>query len=213
MFNKLSNKTIWILLGVDLILAIGVIVLYFYKLFNETIFVILLFVILITFSTLSSTLMQRSLTKKMENKRKGKPYYYQNEEIILDKPLKEFKANYGKIELYLEDRVLYSLIKVTDANVFFSDSQQEIKYNVGEKKYDRAVQFYLFYTNESNLFRKISVFNYQAKNFYIASFIVDEKIKSLYQTDNVKPNEDFQKNYDRFIELLKVTNEQEEQTE
>lgn len=213
MFNKLSNKTIWILMGVDLLLAAGVIVLYFYKLFNETVFVILLFVILITFSTLSSTLMQRSLTKKMENKRKGKPYYYQNEEIILDKPLKEFKANYGKIELYLEDRVLYSLIKVTDANVFFSDSQQEIKYNVGEKKYDKAVQFYLFYTNESNLFRKISVFNYQAKNFYIASFIVDEKIKSLYQTDNVKPNEDFQKNYDRFIELLKVTNEQEEQTE
>jgi hypothetical protein len=153
------------------------------------------------FSTISSALMQRKLLKKMNNKKRGQNINFSNE-LEFKNPLKEFKLNYGKVELYLENKVLYSLIKVEDPVIFFSDEQQKQTYNIDSKKYNKAIQFYVFDTLDDNLFRKISIFNYQAKNFYVASFIIDYNEKVFYQTDNVKPNEEYKDLYDNFIKLI-----------
>lgn len=201
MLNNLSNKKIILLILADFILAIGVILLYAFELIPEVVFIIGLFILLMIFSTFTSALMQRRLLKKMNNKKKGTAHSYQNQ-LEINNPLKELKLNYGTVSLYLEDKVLYSLITVKDSVIFFSDNQQEAKYNIDSKKYNKAIQFYIFDTKDDKLFRKISIFNYQAKNFYVASFIDDKENKLFYQTDNVKPNDDYQKAYQRFIELL-----------
>ena len=201
MLNKYSNKQIVLLLILDFILGAGVITLYLFKLIPEVVFIIGLFILLMIFSTFSSALMQRKLLKKMNEKKKGMPIKYSNE-LEIPNPLKEFKLNYGKVELYLEDKVLYSLIKVDDPIIFFSEEQQKQTYNIDSKKYNKAVQFYIFDTADDNLFRKISIFNYQAKNFYVGSFIIDKYEKVFYQTDKVEPNEEYKKFYDKFVKLI-----------
>lgn len=201
MLNKYSNKQIVLFLILDFILGCSVLVLYIFKLIPEVVFIVGLFILLMVFSTFSSALMQRKLLKKMNNKKKGQNIKF-TDKLEFKNPLKEFKLNYGKVELYLENKVLYSLIKVEDPVIFFSDEQQKSSFNIDSKKYNKAIQFYIFDTLDDNLFRKISIFNYQAKNFYVASFIVDYNEKVFYQTDNVKPNEEYKELYQNFIKLI-----------
>ena len=201
MLNKYSNKQLLLFLVLDFLLGCSVLILYIFKLIPEVVFIVGLFILLMVFSTISSALMQRKLLKKMNNKKRGQNINFSNE-LEFKNPLKEFKLNYGKVELYLENKVLYSLIKVEDPVIFFSDEQQKQTYNIDSKKYNKAIQFYIFDTLDDNLFRKISIFNYQAKNFYVASFIIDYNEKVFYQTDNVKPNEEYKDLYDNFIKLI-----------
>ena len=112
------------------------------------------------------------------------------------------------LDLYLEDKALYSLIKVNDVELFFSEDQQQIKFNIDKKKYDKLIQFYIFDTKDESLFRKISILNYQSKTFYVGSFIVNEISKTIYQTDNVKPNDEYQNLYNHFLELINVSLDQ-----
>lgn len=201
MLNKYSNKQLLLFLVLDFLLGCSVLILYIFKLIPEVVFIVGLFILLMVFSTISSALMQRKLLKKMNNKKRGQNINFSTE-LEFKNPLKEFKLNYGKVELYLENKVLYSLIKVEDPVIFFSDEQQKQTYNIDSKKYNKAIQFYIFDTLDDNLFRKISIFNYQAKNFYVASFIIDYNEKVFYQTDNVKPNEEYKDLYDNFIKLI-----------
>lgn len=202
MLNKLTNKQLILISLFDLLLSAGVILLYAFNCINQTVFTIVLFILIMIFTTATSAIMQRKMLAKMEMKKRGKTHYY-DKEILLENTIKDFKLNYGTVSLYLEDKVLYSLIIVTDSNTFFSEQQQKAEYKI-KQKYDKSVQFYMFINPNSNLTTKISIFNYQAKNFYVGSFIVDNFNKCLFQSDNVKPNEEYQVLYDRFIELLNL---------
>ena len=207
LFKSLTNKKI-ILISVGLLLLMAVVVvLYAFSLINETFFLIGMFVLLMVFSSLTSQLWQRHFQKKMDNKKKGKTYTFNNE-LSFTKPLKTLKANFGTVDLYLEDKALYSLIKVNDVELFFSEDQQQIKFNIDKKKYDKLIQFYIFDTKDESLFRKISILNYQSKTFYVGSFIVNEISKTIYQTDNVKPNDEYQNLYNHFLELINVSLDQ-----
>ena len=200
-FNNLSKKKI-ILISIGLVLLMGLVtVLYIYNIVNDTVFTVVLFILLITFSTFTSTLFQRHLTKKMLDKKKGTNLTI-TRPISFINPLKQIKANYGEVQIYLENKVLYSLVLVNNTEIFFSEEQQQVKYNVDKKKYDKMIQFYLFDVKEYDLFRKISILNYQSKNFYVGSFIVDNTNKVAYQTDKVLPNKEYKEVYDKFISLL-----------
>lgn len=201
MFNKLSNKVIYLILAGLFLIAGGTVVLYIYRIFNETIFTIVLFVCLMAFSTFTSVLMQRSMMKKMDKKRRSETYTF-DKEIKFLKPLKEMKVNYGHAEIYLENKTLYSLFHIKDGNLFFSEEQESVKFKVDTKKYDKAIQFYLFDNSNIDLYRKITILNYQAEKFYVASFLVDYENKTLYQTDNVARNEIYEEVYQDFLNLI-----------
>ena len=206
MFNlyaKTSSKRVLLYFLASLLLMGGVIVLYIFRLISETFFTIGLFILLMISSTFTSTLIQRRVQKKMENKKKGITYTALKG-VGFNNPLKRIKTNYGKVDLYLEERCLYSLIVVRDAESFFSEDQQQVKFNIDQNKYDKLIQFYIFDIKDISLFRKISIINYQAKNFYVGSFISDEVNKEIYQTDYIEPNEDYKEVYTKFIELLNL---------
>ena len=74
LFKSLSNKKIILISILLLLLMAGVVVLYAFNLLNEPIFLVLMFVLLMTFSTFTSQLWQRHFQKKLDNKRKGKVY-------------------------------------------------------------------------------------------------------------------------------------------
>ena len=204
LFKNLSNKLIVILAIVTFVLSGGVVLLYaFTDILDSTAFTIILFVLLMIFTSFTSTLINRSMDKRMDNKRKGPKLNYK--ELCLKSPDKTIKANFGNLELQVVDKVLYVLIKVSDVDSFFSEDQQQIKYGIDKKKFNKLVQFYVFDEKNSALFRKISILNYQAKNFYVGSFMYNDKEKTIYQTDKVLPNEEYQKLYDNFLELLSIT--------
>ena len=143
----------------------------------------------------------------MEDKKKSKIYYYSSE-LAFNKPLKTIKANYGNVDLYLENKILYVLVTVNDAQIFFSEDQQQVKYNVDTKKYDNLIQFYIFDVKDYEYFRKISIVNYQADKFYVGSFIKDDSNKTIYQSDNVKRNELYEPIYNNFLKLINVNEDQ-----
>lgn len=203
LFRNLSNKKIILLAAITFILSACVVVVYaLTDILNETAFMIILFILIMIFSTFTSTLMQRSIEKRIDNKKKGQKYKYK--ELTFDKPYKTIKANFGDLELQLLEKTLYVLIKVKDTDAFFSEEQQQVKYGVDKKKFDHLVQFYIFEDKDSALFRKISILNYQAKNFYVGSFIYSDIEKTIYQTDKVLPNEEYQILYDKFFELISI---------
>ncbi len=206
LFKSLSNKKIVLISILLLLLMAGVVVLYAFNLLNEPIFLVLMFVLLMTFSTFTSQLWQRHFQKKLDNKRKGKVYTY-SEELEFENTLKHLKANYGTIDLYLEDKTLYTLISIDNAEEFFA-TEKQVKYNVDKKKYDKLIQFYVFDEKDNHLFRKIIILNYQAKNFYVGSFIVNKMEKTIYQTDKVAPNEEYNDIYQNFLKLLNVNVDQ-----
>lgn len=208
LFNRLTKKQIQLVCGILLVLMVGVIALYVFELISETIFTILLFILVIVFTSLTSTLIQRKIEKKMEDKKKGKVLSYEGK-LSFSKTLKTLKTNYGDVELYLSNMVLYALIHVDSAEVFFSEEQQQVKYNVDTKKYNKLIQFYIFSSKDYHYFRKISIINYQAEKFYVASFIVDEETKTIYQSDNVKRNEEYEPIYNEFLKLINVNEDQE----
>ena len=206
LFKSLSNKKIILISILLLLLMVGVVVLYAFNLLNEPIFLVVMFVLLMTFSTFTSQLWQRHFQKKLDNKRKGKVYTY-SQELEFENSLKHLKANYGTIDLYLEDKTLYTLISIDNAEEFFA-TEKQVKYNVDKKKYDKLIQFYVFDEKDSDLFRKIIILNYQAKNFYVGSFIVNKMEKTIYQTDKVAPNEEYNDIYQNFLKLLNVNVDQ-----
>ena len=208
LFNRLTKKQILLVCGILLVLMAGVIALYVFELISETIFTILLFILVIVFTSLTSTLIQRKIEKKMEDKKKGKVLSYEGK-LSFSKPLKTLKTNYGDVELYLSNTVLYALIHVDSAEVFFSEEQQQVKYNVDTKKYNKLIQFYIFSSKDYQYFRKISIINYQAEKFYVASFIADDMTKTIYQSDNVKRNEEYEPIYNEFLKLINVNEDQE----
>ncbi len=207
LFKGLSNKKIILISIILLLLMAGVVVLYSYKLLNETFFLIIMFVLLMSFSTLTSQLWQRHFEKKLAEKKKGKIYTF-NSSVYLKNTTKSLKSNFGTVDLYLENKTLYTLITVNDSEAFFSEESQQVKYNIDRKKYDRLIQFYLFDVKDISLLRKISILNYQSKNFYVGSFIVDNINKTIYQTDDVKPSEEYQNLYDNFLKLLDLNLDQ-----
>ena len=105
-FGKLTTKNIFIICGSLLVGMIAVIVLYIYQLLPEIVFTILMFLMLVTFSSLISTMINRRMEKKMFDKKKSQLYKYCGE-LEFDKNLKSLKANYGTVNLYLENKVLY----------------------------------------------------------------------------------------------------------
>ena len=203
LFNRLSNKKILLLSGILLLLMVGVVLLYVFSLISETIFTIGLFLLIILFTSFTSTLMNRRIQKKMEDKKKGKVYTF-DEEVCFSKQLKTLKSNFGSVDLYLEEKILYVMINVDKADVFFSEEQQQVKYNVDKKKYDKLIQFYIFDSKDYDYFRKISILNYQADKFYVGSFIKDNLNKTIYQSDNVKRNEEYEPIYNHFLKLLSI---------
>lgn len=203
MFSKLSNKVVYLILGGLALISAGVVFLYIYKIINETLFTIFLFICLMCFSMLTSLLMQRGMLKKMDKKRRSQLYTF-NEEIKFNKPLKTAKVNYGNAEYYLENKTLYSLFHIKDGALFFSEEQEAVKFKVDPKKYDKAIQFYMFDKSNIDLYRKISILNYQAEKFYVASFIVDFENKNLYQTDEVKRTEIYEKVFEDFLNLIGI---------
>ncbi len=206
LFKSLSNKKIVLISILLLVLMAGMVVLYAYSLVNETIFIVIMFILLMTFSTFTSQLWQRHFQKKLDDKKKGKVYTYTNE-LKFENPLKHLKANYGTIDLYIENKTLYTLITINNAEEFFA-TEKQVKYNVDKKKYDKLIQFYVFDEKDNYLFRKISILNYQAKNFYVGSFIVNKMEKTIYQTDKVAPNEEYSDIYQNFLKLLNINVDQ-----
>lgn len=207
LFNKLSNKKILLLSALLILLMVGVVILYVFNLITETIFTIGLFLLIILFTSFTSTLMNRRIQKKMEDKKKGKVYTF-IEEVSFSNPLKTLKSNFGSVSLYLEDKILYVMINVDKSDVFFSEEQQQVKYNVDKKKYDKLIQFYVFDVKDYEYFRKISILNYQSDKFYVGSFIKDNLNKTIYQSDNVKRNEEYEPIYNHFLELLNINEDQ-----
>ena len=206
-FNKLSNKRILLISGLLILLMVGVVLLFAFNIITETVFTIIFFLLIITFTSLTSLLIQRRIQKRMEDKKKGKLHYYTSD-IEFNKPLKRLKANYGNVDLYLENKTLYVLVTVNDTQIFFSEEQQQIKYNVDTKKYDNLIQFYIFDSKDYEYFRKISIVNYQADKFYVGSFIKDEETKTIYQSDNVKRNELYETIYNNFLNLININEDQ-----
>ena len=62
----------------------------------------------------------------------------------------------------------------------------------------------MFDKSNIDLYRKISILNYQAEKFYVASFIVDFENKNLYQTDEVKRTEIYEKVFEDFLNLIGI---------
>ena len=151
LFKSFSAKKILLFCGIILLLMVGVIILYIYRLLPETAFTIIFFLLIIVFSSLTSTLVNRRIEKKMYDKKKSEVYSVTSD-LEFSRSLKTLKANFGTIDLYLENKVLYVLIKVNDADVFFSEEQQQVKYNVDKNKYDKLIQFdyidYIAYSSE-----------------------------------------------------------------
>ena len=202
-FNGLSNKKILLLILSLMLIGAGFIVLYVFKLIENTLFIILLFIVLVTTSSLSSLLMNRHYQKKLDKKKRGKMYYTTNG-LSLVGNTKEYVVNYGKVQFYFEKNVIYNLSIITNPELFFSDNQEEIKLKIDEKKYQKSVQFFVFDSKRKDLYRKISILNYQAKRFYVGSFIYDEKTQLFYQTDAVKPDKEFEPLIARMLELLNL---------
>ena len=207
LFKNLSKKQILFICGGLLLLMVGVIVLYIFNLITETFFTIGLFLLIIFFTSLTSSLIQRKIEKKLEDKKKGKIHKFEGN-LSLDKPLKVLKSNYGNVEVYVADKVLYALVKVESAEIFFSEEQQQVKYNVDTKKYNKLIQFYLFDVNDYAYFRKISIINYQSDKFYVASFIADYELKTIYQSDDVKRNAEYEPIYNEFLKLINISEDQ-----
>lgn len=201
-FKNLTTKKKLIISGVIFLLMAGVVTLYVFELINDTLFTIGLFILLMIFTTITSSIIQNRMQKRLENKKKGKPYTF-SDSFKLKNITKQIKTDYGTIDLYLENRVLYSLIMINEGESFF-DSQHQVKFDIDQKKYNKLIQFYVFDKKDENLFRKISIINYQAKNFYVGSFIIDNLNNTIYQTDKVIPNEEYKKVFDNFIKLLEL---------
>lgn len=201
-FKNLTTKKKLIISGVIFLLMAGVVTLYVFELINDTLFTIGLFILLMIFTTITSSIIQNRMQKRLENKKKGKPYTF-SDSFKLKNITKQIKTDYGTIDLYLENRVLYSLIMINDGEAFFN-SQHQVKFDIDQKKYNKLIQFYVFDKKDENLFRKISIINYQAKNFYVGSFIIDNLNNTIYQTDKVIPNEEYKKVFDNFIKLLEL---------
>ena len=200
-FQKLKNKQIVLFIIIDLLIGAGIVTLYFFKLIPQIVLTIGVFLVLITSSSFSSMLMSRHFQKKLDKKRRGKLYQV-NDELKLKGKIKEFEVNYGKVQFFFESKNIYNLSYITNQEIFFSDEQENIKLNIDETKYNKSFQFFVFDSKRMDLYRKISILNYQAKRFYVASFMYDSELKTIYQTDAVLPNEEFQKLYKRFIQLL-----------
>ena len=203
LFKKLTNKTIVLICGGALLLMVGVVILFVFNLIDESFFTIALFILLMVFSTLTSVIWQRKFEKRLIEKKKGELYQVDGE-IKFNNPLKIIKANYGEVSLYLADKTLYALIKVVDADTFFSEASQQIKYNVDKKKYDNLIQFYIFNPTDINMYKKISIINYQAENFYVGSFIFDGEDNTIFQTEYIKPTEVYEAIYQNFLELINI---------
>ena len=92
LFNKLSKKQILIICTILLLLMVGVITLYIFNLISETIFTVLLFILIIVFTSLTSTLIQRKIEKKLEDKKKGKLLTFEGD-LSFSMPLKTIKSN------------------------------------------------------------------------------------------------------------------------
>ena len=202
-FGKLTKKTA--ISGTILSLLAGavIIILYIYKVINQTVFTILLFISLISFSTFSSSLTSQALQKKLLKKRHGETYKV-NGEILLNGDIKEFQLNYGLVQLFFEDRVVYNLTIVENPELFFSDEQEALKYKIDQNKYKKAIQLFVFEPSSEQIYRKIHIMNYQAKNFYVASYIYNREQSTLVHTDSVKPSEEFLPLFEKFIKKLPI---------
>ena len=55
-----------------------------------------------------------------------------------------------------------------------------------------------------NIYKKISIINYQADNFYVGSFIYSSENNTLFQTEYIKPNEKYELIYQKFLQLVNI---------
>lgn len=204
MIKLLKNvplKGLIISLIIDLLVGATFVVLYVFRYIPETVFLIVLFIVLITSSFLSSSLMERHFRHRFDKKRRGKLYFCEN--AMLQDATKEQEVNYGYVQIKTVNRKAFFLTRVTNAGLFFSEEQGTANLKIDLKKFDKVIQFYIFDSKDSAYRQKMIILNYQAQNFYIGSFVYDEERKEIYQADNVVPNKEYESIYDEFIKMLK----------
>jgi len=198
--KKLSKKIkIIIIIGL-FVFAIALAVLKFANIIDETVFMIFFFICIMGSSTLISSLFNEYFQKKLYAKKKGSTYKYDN--LYFEKPSIVEELNFGIVEIYFEKDIIYNLNIVNDSNLFFAKEKENMKSKIDMSKYKKSIEFYIF-KDESEISKKI-LFNYQGKDFFIASFIINEENKTMYHIDDVMPNEDFKPYYDKMLELLKL---------
>lgn len=202
LFRAMSAKKIGLFILINFMLAAGIIVLYIYRLINQTLFTVLLFIVLISISFLTSALTERSFNKRLDKKRMKRKFQINKSEVAFLKPFKVKTTNFGEVSTYNEKNTLFILNKVKKPELFFSEEQEKYDLKIDFNKYKYVLQFYIFEAKDYELIKKIRILNYQAKKFYIASFIYYQEDNLLVQTDDVKPNLDYEVKYQEFINLL-----------
>lgn len=203
MFRNKNIKMRYLILGsvVSFLLGAGVVILYINKLITQALFMIGLFILLLIFSSCTSAIFNRLIMKRINKKKKTRKFKVTTNTIdILDAEIIE--TNYGKVYLRNISKTMYSLTVVDKPEIFFSDEASNLKSRVESKKFSRSIQFYVFDSSLYDYYNKISVFNYQAKNFYIASFLYDKNNQILKQADNVLPNEEFSEYVEKFHKMM-----------
>lgn len=183
------------------IIGVGIVILYLYQLISQPLFLVSLFITLLAFSSSTSAIFNRLIMKRINKKKKSAKYKVTTGKIELEDS-EEIKTNYGKVYLRAISKTMYSLYIVDDVDLFFSDEASNLENKINTKKISRSIQFYVFDANLDAYLNKISVFNYQAKNFYIASFLYNEKEQSLKQADNVLPNQEFEEYVSKMKQMM-----------
>ena len=199
-FKNVSNPMLFLISLFGFLLCILFVVLRLHAGLNETLFVIGLFIGIMMISLSLTTFFNRKITERLNKKRQGNKYYLKDNDLKLEDADKT-EENYGVVYNKQISKTLYSLTIVNDPYLFFSEEASH-KNDINTKRISRSIQFFIFDIKDRILISKMMMLNYQAKNFYIASFIHDKEKLTLTHVDNVLYNDEFEDYVKKMFEFL-----------
>ena len=205
MFRKLNIKTRYLIIisVLSLLASVAVALLYLYHVIdNQPLFLILMFIAIFTFTSSTSAMINRLVSKQLDKKRRGKKFSFDMkiDESIFDRVEDH---NYGKWYIKFVNKTAYALTVVNDSQIFFSEeaSKQDLKNN----KISKSIQFYIFNLKDYSISNtQIKMLNYQAKKFFLQSFIYDENKNILQQVEEVKADNEFYDDVKRMYQFLGI---------
>ncbi len=217
MFKKIKKWHVWLIFGITLLIAVGLIALTLNYEGDRNWIIVLIVIdfIIMTFamhSGISMTFQYKAKPKKYPTK----AFKYDVDlamDNLLQNKFKENKVPYGSIFMKIEGDVAYRVTIVTNADIYLEPTEQNSKKEPNKQlekctKFIGIELFRDYEDKENKIMKSLPDFSFQGKNIYYEGFYFDKETDTLHEVNVIQVDPEFSPYVDKLKTEYLLINEE-----
>lgn len=195
---KMKKWKLWLIFGITLLIAIGLICLNLYVSAKTVIIVFIVIDFLVMTFVLQAAISATFKYKPKPKKYPSKAFNNYDPDKLLDnlikKGFKETRTKYGNIYLHIENKTAYKIIVITNVEAYLTPDEHKntsAKANNALKECTHFVGHEIFLDYNDKALASLPDFSFEGKNIFYEAFYLDKETYTLIEPNAITATNDF----------------------